>query len=72
VGSAVAHAKNDIHFVGSVKTIHKLYPKVAIQEKLEGKPAGSYVVALATVDEVDIIAMGYKYNKRKVEDMCVK
>ena len=63
---AVKHAKLNMHFTGCVKTCHKQYPKAEIERRLEGKPAGSKVVATATVDGVKLIAVGYKYKNRKV------
>jgi hypothetical protein len=43
VRGAVAHHKSGMHFVGSVKTVHKQYPKKELERRLEGngeKPSG--------------------------------
>eukprot|EP00873_Tetraselmis_striata_P006595 jgi/Tetstr1/426859/TSEL_017073.t1 len=59
-------AKQGRHFVGCLKTAHSLFPKAFLQSSLQSAPAGSMVIMSATVDEVDLLALGYKYNSRKV------
>jgi hypothetical protein len=55
-------------FTGVVKTSHARYPKKFIEETMLDWPAGSHLVLGATVNGVELLAIGYKYNKRKV--MC--
>jgi hypothetical protein len=65
VATAVAVSEYG-HFIGIVKTAHSLYPKKWLEEKMAEWPGGSHLVLFATVDGVELIAVGYKYNKKKV------
>jgi hypothetical protein len=49
----------------SVKTSHKLFPKQFIEETLKEEPGGSSIKLKAEVEGVKLIAIGYKYNKRR-------
>lgn len=61
---ALSHAKRA--FIGAVKTAHSLYPKKYIENVLGPLPAGARIVLEGTVDGVQLLAIGYKYNRRKV------
>ena len=61
---ALSHVKRA--FIGSVKTAHSLYPKNYIDNVLVPLPAGARIVLEGTVDGVQLLAIGYKYNSRKV------
>ena len=50
------------HFIGVVKTYSTLFPKAYIEEKLWGKSAGARILLEATVDGVDLVAVGWKYK----------
>lgn len=55
------------HYIGVVKTNHARYPRKWIEETMKEWPAGSHIVLETTTsDGVDLLAIGYKYNKRKV------
>eukprot|EP00873_Tetraselmis_striata_P016559 jgi/Tetstr1/436823/TSEL_025601.t1 len=54
------------HFIGVVKTCHGLFPKAFLKSHLTSAPAGSRVALSAIVNGVDLMAVGYKYNMRKV------
>ena len=56
----------DSNFIGIIKTNHARYPKKWIEETMKEWPAGSHLVLEAEYKEVPIVAVGYKYNKRKV------
>mmetsp|Transcript_30790 Transcript_30790/g.87072 ORF Transcript_30790/g.87072 Transcript_30790/m.87072 type:complete len:291 (-) Transcript_30790:11-883(-) len=55
-----------MEFIGNVKTSHANYPKAYMEKVLQPLPAGSRLVMKSTVDGVDLMAIGYKYNRRKV------
>eukprot|EP00873_Tetraselmis_striata_P019891 jgi/Tetstr1/440155/TSEL_028512.t2 len=66
VKAAVQVGKMGRHFIGVVKTGHGLFPKAFLKSHLASAPAGSMVALSAIVDGVDLMAVGYKYNMRKV------
>ena len=55
-------------FVGPVKTSHKCFPKKFFVETMRTWPGGSYLVLEGTGPKykTPLIAIGYKYNNRKV------
>ena len=54
-------------FGGPVKTNHKGFPKDEIEEKMKHWPSGSQLVLeCMTPSSVKLIAVGYKYNAKKV------
>ena len=53
-------------FIGVIKTNHSKFPKKWLETTMKDWPPGSHLVLEATHEGVDIIACGYKYNKRKV------
>lgn len=55
-----------ILFVGVVKTAHAKYPKAFLEDKMKDWPAGSHLVLESKIDDVEVVAIGYKYNARKV------
>ena len=54
------------NFIGVIKTSHAGYCKKYLEEKMKEWPAGSHLVLESTVNDVELLAIGYKYNKRKV------
>ena len=48
------------HYVGILKNGHARYPKHYIKDALAGKAAGTQIVLTATVDGVDLVAVGWK------------
>jgi hypothetical protein len=59
--------KCNSRFVGVVKTAHGRYPKLFLEQKMKNWPAGSHLVLEGTtLTGVRLLAIGYKYNKRKV------
>lgn len=58
--------KYGLLFVGVVKTAHAKYPKIFLEKTMKDWPAGSHLLLEAVVEDVPIIAIGYKYNSRKV------
>ena len=53
-------------FVGCIKTAHAGFPKKFLEDNLKDKCAGSQLILFNEVDGVELLAIGYKYNKRKV------
>jgi hypothetical protein len=51
--------------VFQVKTAHKLFPKQFLEEVLKDAPGGMSLKLLSTYQGVHLIAVGFKYNKRK-------
>jgi hypothetical protein len=51
------------HYVGILKNGHARYPKEYIKAALHGKAAGTQIVLTATVDGVDLVAVGWKQNR---------
>ena len=49
-----------------IKTSHRRYPKKWLEETMSDWPGGSHIVLETVCDEVPLLAVGYKYNKRKV------
>lgn len=58
--------KLNSHYIGVVKTNHANYPKQFLLKTMSEWPAGSHLVLEATSDNVPLLAVGYKYNSRKV------
>ena len=55
------------NFIGVIKTNHAGYPKKFLEQIMKNWPAGLHLVLEAmTSQEVALIAVGYKYNKKKV------
>ncbi len=55
------------HFIGQVKNAHKRFPKEWLNSAMEEMAAGTWLVLKATTKQgVPLIAMGYKYCKRKI------
>jgi hypothetical protein len=71
---AVTHAWLEpgigVRLGGIVKTSHSRYPKDYLETTMKDWPSGSHLVMEATnligSEEVELIAIGYKYNSRKV------
>ena len=54
------------HFIGPVKCSHSLYPKKWIRDTMDKWPGGSYIVLESNIEGVDLLAIGYKYNKTDI------
>lgn len=61
-------AEEGDHAILCVKTAHGRFPKKFLEEEMAEMPGGCWVVmeARAEREGVDLVAMGYKYNKKKV------
>ena len=53
-------------FIGIIKTNHSKFPKKWLESTMKNWPPGSHLVLETTCEGVDVVACGYKYNKRKV------
>jgi hypothetical protein len=51
------------HYVGVLKNGHARYPKDYIKHVLDGKAAGTQVALTATVDGVELLAVGWKQTR---------
>ena len=56
----------NVEFIGQVKTCTSGFPKKLLQDSLKMHPSGSWLCATATVAGVDLVATGYKYNRKRV------
>jgi len=57
----------NIWFLGIVKTNHARFPKQFIESTIKNWPARSHIVLEgSSEDGVDLLAIGYKYNTKKV------
>jgi Transposase IS4 len=54
------------NFVGVVKNSHSKYPKAFLEQTMAEWPGGSHLVLEATIDGVGVVAVGYKYKKKRV------
>ena len=55
------------HYIGVVKTNSSGYPKAFLEDKMKDYPAGSHLILETTTkEEIDLLAIGYKYNRKKV------
>src|SRR5687767_6078990 len=59
--------KLNANFIGVVKTAHSKYSKQFLQDHMENWPAGMHLVLKTVQDNVPLLAIGYKYNSRKVQ-----
>jgi hypothetical protein len=64
--TAAAISKAGYHYVGALKTASACFPKAYLQGVLQPLPAGSQLVTEGTYQDVPLLAIGYKYNRRKV------
>jgi len=53
-------------FIGAVENTHSRYPKAWLEEKMKEWSAGSHLVLKAKIEGVKLVAVGYKYNQKKV------
>ena len=68
VSVAIWFAKRGHAFVGAVKTSSRLFPKTALEERMKHYPSGASLVLECEVpgEDIKLLAIGYKYNKKKV------
>ena len=66
VDAVLAAASHDTNLVCVIKNAHNRYPKKYIEKTMQDWPPGSNLVLQATIRGVDMVAVGYKYSKRKV------
>ena len=66
VPSVVAAAQNNCNLVCIVKTAHRQYPKKYLEETMKNWPPGSNLVLRSKIHGVNLVAVGYKYSKKKV------
>jgi len=58
---------NGHEFVGALKSNHSCFPKVELENKMKDYPSGSYLVMESkSPNGCKLVAIGYKYNARKV------
>ena len=58
-------AKQGFASIVHIKNSFSGFPKDALEEQLRGMPGGSHLEMRATVDGVNVIAVGSKYNSKK-------
>jgi hypothetical protein len=62
---AMALGKLRIGVIIGIKQAHALFPKNEIESQMKDVPSGLWVTLESVVDGVDLLAIGYKYNRRK-------
>jgi len=65
---AVALGKRGIHVIAGVKMAHVGFPKAWLLNTLKEAPSGTWcvLVPVQPIEGVEIVAIGYKYNAKKV------
>ena len=66
VRAAVAIAKAGHHACFMIKTAHSKSPKKFLEEQMASYPGGTWITMEAKVEGIDLVCIGYKYNKKKV------
>ena len=66
VKAAKSLAQNGFETILQVKQNHGLFPKDKITKILKDKPGGTKVVMHGCYDGVELVATGYKYNKKAI------
>jgi hypothetical protein len=66
VQAAVEVGKMGKQLIACVKTAHAGYPKDWLLSTLQPLPGGSRAILTSTVNGQNLLAVGYKYNRRKV------
>jgi len=67
---AMALGKLRIGVIIGIKQAHALFPKNEIESQMKDVPSGVWVILESVVDGVDLLAIGYKYNRRKFLFFC--
>jgi hypothetical protein len=57
--------KLNSNFIGVVKNSHSYFPKQFLEETMKEWGGGSHLVLQSKYKGVDMVAVGYKYNKKK-------
>jgi len=70
VSMAVEFGKLGISVIIGIKQAHALFPKKEIELQMKDLPSGLWVILESVVDGVDLLAIGYKYNRRKTLFFC--
>ena len=65
VEMAVALSKRGYASIVHIKNSFVGFPKDALEEQLRGMPGGSHLEMRSTIDGVDLIAVGSKFNSKK-------
>ena len=66
IPAVVAASQNNCNLVCVVKTAHRQYPKKFLEEKMKDWPPGSNLVLKSKLHGVNLVAVGYKYSRKKV------
>ena len=66
VDAVLAAEQQGVGLVCIVKTASNRYPKKYLKDTMKDCPPGSYLALQTTVQGVDLVALEYKYSRRKV------
>ena len=68
VKTAANFGKANQHAIMQVKTAHARFPKKFLEEKMKDYPGGTWITleGHAEDEDEDLVALGYKYNKKTV------
>eukprot|EP00873_Tetraselmis_striata_P046182 jgi/Tetstr1/466446/TSEL_010974.t1 len=72
IRAAVAAGKAGRHYGGVLKTAHGGHPKDYITSILDPMCAGDRLTLTASMDGVDLVAVGYKHNKKVIHFLATK
>ena len=61
-------ATNNKYAIMHIKTAHRRCPKAFLEKQMQDMPGGTWIVleGRAVKEGVDLVSIGYKYNKKKV------
>ncbi len=62
----MALSKSRHELIGVIKIGNALFPKEFLQVTLGPLPSSARLVLTTTIDDVNLVAIGYKYIRRKV------
>ena len=65
VKMAVALGRRRLHVIACVKTAHARFPKAWLLDTMKDMTSGTAVFLEITIDNVVLVAIGYRYNRRK-------
>ena len=67
VKAAVKLGKANMEFIGNIKGSYHSFPKDYIMNTLRNESAGTSILLTATVDGVELQAIGWKFNKKSTQ-----
>ena len=66
IGKKAKESGTKLHAIVCVKQAHALFPKEILEATLKDAPGGKWATLEFNIEGVDVVAVGYKYNSKKV------